>query len=158
LFAIATSITLFPPIAKAIKREDEITAKQYLKKASYVLMILLLVSTIIGIIFDQFIIKLLFQRGEFNVYDTTQTSLILTMYLIGLIPFGLSKIFLLWFYAKQEQSKAVKITSISLIFNIIASLILITPFGAMGLALASSLSGFLLFYLTLKKFKEKVSQ
>ena len=155
LFAIATSITLFPPIAKAIKRKDEITAKQYLKKASYVLTILLLIATIIGIVFNQFIIKLLFQRGEFNVYDTTQTSLILIMYLIGLIPFGLSKIFLLWFYAKQEQSKAVKITSISLFFNIIASLVLITPFGAMGLALASSLSGFLLFYLTLKRFKEK---
>jgi len=39
-----------------------------------------------------------------------------------------------------------------LVFNIILSILLIFPLQASGLALASSLSGFVLFFLTIKAF------
>ncbi|HIP12226.1 MAG TPA: murein biosynthesis integral membrane protein MurJ [Arcobacter sp.] len=152
LFAIATSIALFPTIAKAIKNNDEQKALKYLRKAFYILFSLLLVASIIGITFNTFIVELLFQRGEFTSTDTTNTTLILSMYLIGLIPFGIAKIFSLWIYAKERQLKAAKITAISLIWNIIFSLILIIPYEAAGLAFASTLSGFILLHLTLKEF------
>ena len=35
-----------------------------------------------------------------------ESALILSMYLIGLIPFGLAKIFSSWLYAKKEHKKA----------------------------------------------------
>jgi len=152
LFAIATSVALFPSISKAIAKNNEQLALQYLKKASIILIVLLFVASFIGIVFDDFIIKLLFQRGEFNSNDTANTSIILAMYLIGLIPFGLAKIFSLWLYAHHQQGKAAKITAISLSSNIVLSLIFITPLGATGLALASSLSGFVLLHYTLKEF------
>jgi putative peptidoglycan lipid II flippase len=152
LFAIATSIALFPTIAKAIKNNDEIKALQYLQKASYILFGLLGIATIIGIVFDDLIVWLLFERGEFTSADTTNTALILTMYLIGLLPFGLAKIFSLWLYSHEKQGLAAKITMKSLGWNIVFSLALILPLGAVGLALASSLSGFILLHLTLKEF------
>jgi putative peptidoglycan lipid II flippase len=152
LFAIATSIALFPTIAKAIKNNDEIKALQYLQKASYILFGLLGIATIIGIVFDDLIVWLLFERGEFTSADTTNTALILTMYLIGLLPFGLAKIFSLWLYSHEKQGIAAKITMKSLGWNIVFSLALILPLGAVGLALASSLSGFILLHLTLKEF------
>lgn len=152
LFAIATSVALFPTIAKAIKNKDEKKALIYLRKAFYILLIVLGLSTFIGIVFNEFIVSLLFERGAFGVEDTQQTSLVLTMYLIGLLPFGLSKIFALWLYSYEKQSIAAKITMKSLGWNIILSLALILPYGIVGLALASSLSGFILFYLTIKEF------
>lgn len=152
LFAIATSIALFPMIAKAIKNEDENKALKLMKKSSLILFFLLSIATFIGIVFDEFIIWLLFERGAFNSEDTSNTALILTMYLIGLIPFGIAKIFSLWLYAKQQQFLAAKISMKSLGFNIVFSLILIQPYGAAGLAFASTLSGFVLFYLTIKEF------
>ena len=152
LFAIATSIALFPSIAKAIKNNDEQKALLYLKKSFYILFSLLFIASFIGIVFNSFIVELLFQRGAFSNNDTQNTSLILSMYLIGLIPFGIAKIFSLWIYAKEQQLKAAKITAISLIFNIIFSLILIIPYQAAGLAFASTLSGFVLLHLTLKEF------
>ncbi len=152
LFAIATSVALFPTVAKAIKKNDEQTALRYLKKAFYILLGLLGIATFIGIIFDNFIVWLLFERRAFDSHDTTNTALILTMYLIGLLPFGLAKIFSLWLYSHEKQGLAAKITMKSLIWNIIFSLILIFPLGAVGLALASSLSGFILLHLTLKEF------
>lgn len=152
LFAIATSIALFPMIAKAIKNKNEDKALTLMRKSSLILFGLLSIATLIGIAFDQFIIELLFQRGAFDENDTINTALILTMYLIGLIPFGISKIFSLWLYAKEQQFLAAKISMKSLAWNIVFSLALIEPYGAAGLAFASTLSGFVLFYLTIKEF------
>jgi len=155
LFAIATSIALFPTIAKAIKNKDEEKALVYLQKAFYVLLFLLGSATMIGIVFNELIVSLLFQRGAFDEQDTQNTALVLIMYLVGLLPFGLSKIFSLWLYAHEQQGVAAKITMKTLIGNIILSLLLIEPYGIYGLALASSLSGFILFYLTIKEFGYK---
>ena len=155
LFAIATSIALFPTIAKALKQNDEQKALQILKKSFYLLLLVLSLATLIGISFNQFIVELLFYRGAFTQDDSNATALILSMYLIGLIPFGIAKIFSLWLYSKHKQLKAAKITAISLAWNIIFSLIFIIPFEAAGLAFASTLSGFILLHLTLKEFGYK---
>ena len=155
LFAIAVSVAIFPTIAKLLKSSKEKEAMLILKKSFFILFSLLFCATTIGIILDDFIIKLLFQRGSFDQIDTQNTSLILTMYLIGLTPFGMSKILSLWLYSMQKQLVAAKITAISLGWNIVFSLILIIPFGATGLAFASTLSGFILFWLTLKEFGYK---
>ena len=152
LFAIATSVALFPMIARSIKNKDENKALALMKKSSLILLGLLSISTFIGIFFNEFIISLLFERGAFTSNDTTNTALILSMYLIGLLPFGIGKIFSLWLYAKEQQFLAAKISVYSLGWNIVFSLLLIQPFGAAGLAFASTLSGFILFFLTIKAF------
>ena len=152
LFAIATSIALFPMIAKAIKNKDENRALQLMRKSSLILFGLLGFATLIGIVFNDLIVWLLFERGAFTSEDTTNTSLILTMYLIGLVPFGLAKIFSLWLYANEKQFIAAKISMKALAWNIVFSLALIIPYEAAGLAFASTISGFILLFLTLKEF------
>ncbi len=152
LFAIATSVALFPMIAKAIKNKDENKALQLMRKSSLILFGLLGIATIIGIVFNDLIVWLLFERGAFSSEDTTNTSLILTMYLIGLVPFGLAKIFSLWLYANEKQFIAAKIAMKALAWNIVFSLILIIPYEAAGLAFASTISGIILLLLTLKEF------
>lgn len=152
LFAIATSIALFPMIAKAIKNSDEQKALRLLKKSTIILFILLSLATLIGVIFNDLIIWLLFERGAFTQEDTQNTALILTMYLIGLLPFGIAKIFSLWLYSHEKQFLAAKISMKALAWNILFSLALIIPYEAAGLALASTLSGFILFFLTIKEF------
>ncbi len=152
IFAIATSIALFPMVARAIKNKEEDVALRLMKKSALILFALLSISTFIGIVFNDFIIKLLFERGEFTSADTQNTALILSMYLIGLLPFGLSKIFSLWLYAKEQQFLTAKISMYSLSTNIVFSLILIKPFGAAGLAFAGTIGGFVLFFLTIKAF------
>lgn len=152
LFAIATSIALFPTIARHIKNKNENLALKQLQKAFYLLLLILGISTIIGAVFSTQIVWLLFERGAFDSADTLNTSSVLFMYMLGLLPFGLAKIFSLWLYAHEQQIQAAKISAKSLLFNIVFSLLLIIPMGASGLALASTLSGFVLFYLTIKQF------
>ena len=152
IFAIATSVAIFPKVARHLKNSDTKKAEVMLEKSFWFLAYLLITATIIGIIFSKEIVWLLYERGAFSSVDSANTSLILSMYLVGLIPFGLARIFSLWLFAKHQQKEAAKISAISLGINIVLSLSLIYPLGAAGLALASSLSGFILFYLTVKKF------
>ncbi|MBA1437405.1 MAG: murein biosynthesis integral membrane protein MurJ [Epsilonproteobacteria bacterium] len=152
LFAIATSVALFPSVARYLKNNDETKALQNLKKAFWFLAYLLSFATVGGIILSHEIISLLFERGAFHAQDTQNTSVVLAMYLIGLIPFGLQKLLALWLYAKQMQLRAAKIATASLLTYAIFALLLIEPLGVAGLALASTLGGFVSFALTLKTF------
>ncbi len=155
LFAIATSIALFPKIAKYLKNDDDINALAYLEKAFWFLTFLLMASTLGGFVLSNEITWLLFERGAFDAQDTKNTTLILQMYMLGLLPYGLQKLFLLWLYAKEMQMQAAKIASYSLITYIIFALSFISPFGAAGLALAGTLSGITGFILVIKAFGVK---
>jgi len=152
LFAIATSIALFPKIARYLKNNDEKRAKQNLEKAFWFLAFVLTASTIGGIILSHEITWLLFERGAFDATDTTNTTAVLQMYMLGLLPFGIQKLFVLWLYAKEMQMKAAKIATLSLGVYIVFALSFIEPFGVAGLALASTLGGLVSFVFTLKVF------
>lgn len=155
LFAIATSIALFPSIARYIKNNDVQKARRYMQKAFWFLAALLSASTIGGYIFSHEIIWVLFERGSFVAKDTLVSSYVLQMYMIGLLPLGLQKLFLLWLYANEQQLHAAKIATYSLAFYVVFALILITPMGAAGLALAGTISGFIGFIMTIKAFGVK---
>jgi putative peptidoglycan lipid II flippase len=157
LFAIATSIALFPMVAKAIKNKDVSKANSLMKKSATILFSILFISTAIGVGFANEIVWLLFERGEFSSADTLMTSQVLVMYLLGLLPFGLAKIFSMYLFAKEKHMKMAKYSAISLGFNIVFSLILIIPYEAMGLALASTMSGYILFYLTFREYLKNKS-
>ncbi len=155
LFAIAVSIALFPRVARYIKNKDEHQALLYLEKAFWFLAFLLTASTIAGFMLSKEILWFLFERGAFTAQDTANTTAVLQMYMIGLLPFGLQKLFLLWLYSNEMQMRAAKIATFSLAAYIFFALSLIAPFGVSGLALASTISGFVSFVLTIDAFGRK---
>jgi len=152
LFAIAMSTSIFPTVAKKINQNRIDDALREFKSAFWFLLILLGAATIIGIIFSKEIIYILFERGEFTHKDTINTSFVLSMYLIGLIPFGISKLLSLWLYSFHKQLVAAKIATYSLIVYSIFAILLIEPLKAAGLALAGSISGSVNLIFLIKNF------
>ncbi|MBD3810481.1 MAG: polysaccharide biosynthesis C-terminal domain-containing protein, partial [Sulfuricurvum sp.] len=104
-----------------------------------------------GILLAEPIIWLLFERGAFDLEDTLNTARVLQMYMVGLIPFGLAKLFSMYLYAQHKHLKAAKIAVISLVINLIFSVILMQRIGAAGLALAGSIGGAVQLILTVKE-------
>ena len=84
--------------------------------------------------------------------DTLLTASVFSAYMVGLLPFGLAKIFSLWLYSQNQQSLAAKISAFSLGIGVLCSLVLMQFFQAFGLALAGSISGMVLLLLTLHYF------
>ncbi|MDD5405784.1 MAG: murein biosynthesis integral membrane protein MurJ [Sulfurovaceae bacterium] len=151
IIALAITTALFPAISKAIKNNNQTLAFGNLEKAFWLLMILLGISVLGGILLSEPIVWLLFERGNFDIQDTKNTAFVLEMYMIGLIPFGLAKLFSLYLYAMHKHLKAAKIAVISLVINIIFSLLLMQKMGAAGLALSGSIGGFAQLVLTVKE-------
>jgi putative peptidoglycan lipid II flippase len=151
LIAIATASALFPSISKALSRGDEKDAYSNLSKAFWLLAFLLGISALGGVIFAEPIVWLLFEYGKFTPTMTHDTANVLSMYMVGLLPYGFAKLFSMFLYASHRHTKAAKIATIALVVNMISSLILMQFMGAMGLALAGSIGGWTLFILTIKE-------
>ena len=152
LFAIATSTALFPMVAKCLRNGNESQSLQLLTKGFWLLIFALSVCVVGGIMLKDEIIWLLFERGKFTRTDTIQVANVFMAYLIGLLPYGLARIFALWLYSLKRQAEAAKISAISLFCGVLCSIVLMQFFGAFGLALSSSIAGFILFALTIRAF------
>ena len=150
IIAIAASVALFPSISKALKHGNETLAYQHLERVFWILLALLGLATLTGMILAEPIVWLLFERGAFTPTMSAQTAGVLSMYMLGLIPYGLAKLFSLFLYANKEHTKAAKIATITLLINVTISFILMKYMGAMGLALSGSIGGFIFFTLTLR--------
>jgi len=151
IIAIATATVLFPSISKALKNGQEAAAYTNLDKAFWLLVFLLGASMVGGILLAEPIVWLLFERGKFTVMQTLETVSVLQMYMIGLLPFGLAKLFSMFLYASHRHLKAAKFAVYSLVVSVISSLIFMQFMGASGLALAGSIGGWVLFILTVKE-------
>ncbi|AFL68505.1 murein biosynthesis integral membrane protein MurJ [Sulfurospirillum barnesii] len=152
LFAIALTTGIFPKMTRLLKANNEIEASKLLSQGFWILAFLLTTSTLGGYMLSHEIVWLLFEHGSFSKEDTLNTGFILAMYMIGLVPFGLAKLFSLWLYARMRQKEAAVIAAYSLVANLLFSLALIKPMGAAGLALAGSLAGCVLLFFTLRSF------
>ena len=151
IIAIATATVLFPSVSKALKNGNESDAYRNLDKAFWLLSFLLGASMIGGMLLAEPIVWLLFERGKFGLSQTLETVSVLQMYMVGLLPFGLAKLFSLFLYASHRHMKAAKIAVYSLITSVTSSLILMQFMQASGLALAGSIGGFVLFFFTVKE-------
>jgi putative peptidoglycan lipid II flippase len=151
IIAIATATVLFPSVSKALKNGQETAAYANLDKAFWLLAFLLGASMIGGIILAEPIVWLLFERGKFGLSQTLETVSVLQMYMVGLLPFGLAKLFSMFLYASHRHLKAAKIAVYSLITSVTSSLVLMQFMGASGLALAGSIGGWVLFIFTVKE-------
>ncbi|CBG39684.1 murein biosynthesis integral membrane protein MurJ [Helicobacter mustelae] len=152
IFAIAISTALFPTIARAIKNLEEHKARDLMKKAFWVLLILLSLCVCGGIVLKNEVIYVLFERGKFLRQDTLIAANVFALYLLGLVPFGLAKVFALWLFAHKKQGVVALCSGISLLVGLLCSLILMQYIGVYGLALASSISGLVLFSFTVRGF------
>ena len=151
IIAIATATVLFPSVSKSLKNNDEKSAYRNLNRAFWLLAFLLGGAMIGGILLAEPVVWLLFERGKFTQAQTLETVSVLRMYMVGLLPFGLAKLFSLFLYASHRHKKAAKIALYSLVTSVTASLVFMQFMGASGLALAGSIGGWVLFGLTVKE-------
>ena len=95
-----------------------------------------------------------FYRGAFGANDVQMSANALMAFSLGLLGFILIKVLAPGFYARQDTKTPMRIGVISLIVNILLSLLLVFPLKHVGLALAISLSAFVnagLLFVTLRR-------
>ena len=124
-------------------------------KSSNSIILLVIPISIGAIVLSKPIVKLLFERGAFDISATLMTASALSMYSIGLVAYGLRDIINKVFYSLQDTKTPMINGAIAMGLNIVLNIIFVKFMGHAGLALATSLSAlictFLLFYSLRKK-------
>ncbi|MGB2457095.1 MAG: murein biosynthesis integral membrane protein MurJ, partial [Candidatus Puniceispirillaceae bacterium] len=87
------------------------------------------------------IIEGLFVYGAFLIDDAVMAAMALSAYALGLPGFVMVKILQPAFYAAGQPGTVLKISIMTVVINITASLVMMPIFGHVGLALATSFSG-----------------
>lgn len=84
------------------------------------------------------IVALLYQHGNFDTYDTVQTTLALRYYLLGLTFAAIDLPLVFAFYARKDTLTPALVGVLGVVVYLILALSLIRPLGMIGLILANS--------------------
>ena len=102
------------------------------------------------------ITRMIFEHNQFDCASTAKTAFALSFYCLGLIGYCSNKIIIRAFYSLQDTVTPVRIGLIALIVNVTLNLILMIPLKGGGLALSTSITSFLSFFMLVFYLKKKV--
>ncbi len=140
IIGITFSTILLPELSRIYKQNDIIQAINVQNKAIKIGLMLSVPAAIGIIMLSHPIIHIIYERGAFNPEDTIKTAKAISIFSFGLPAFVLAKILTPIFYANQDTKTPLRITIYSLIMNSILNLLLMIPFGYLGIAFGSSIA------------------
>ncbi|MBF0272604.1 MAG: murein biosynthesis integral membrane protein MurJ [Magnetococcales bacterium] len=156
LIAIALSTAILPMLSAKAARGDEAGFKSNLETALRVVAFLTLPATVALMVVGEPMLALLFERGAFAPETTRLTAYALLAYGVGLPALATVKVTAPAFYAMKDTRTPVRIAIICMVANMVMNLILMFPLHHAGLALATSLGGFLNAGLLLRALRKRM--
>jgi putative peptidoglycan lipid II flippase len=156
IFALAMGTALLPMLAQQIARGEKEASRKTLSFALRSIFFIIIPSSVGLIVLREPIIRVLFERGEFDAVSTARSSAVLLGYTIGLFAFAGQKIMNSGYYAAQDSQTPMRTSIIALISNIVLNLILMVPFKEAGLAVATSIAGIIQFGQLIYFYPKKV--
>lgn len=154
IVVVSITTALYPLISKMVANDDIKGLKKSILEAISVISLLVIPATVGTMIFSEPIVRLLFDRGEFDSQAIMMTSGALFFYSLGIIGFGLRDVLSRAFYSMQDTKTPAINAAIAVALNIILNLVLSKFMGLSGLALATSISavfGTFLLFISLRK-------
>lgn len=154
ILALSLAKALFPELSEMAIVNDMKGYVNSLKKSLIGLSIIVFPFSVGLIILREPIIRLVYERGAFDVTATALTAFALLFYTLGLPALSLRQVVLRAYYALQDTRTPMIIGLLTVVINIVLNLILIRYLDHGGLALATSIAtttGFLLLIWHLRK-------
>ena len=131
---------LLPILSRQLKTGDNEEARRTQDKAVEYGILLSLPAAVMLVILAEPIINILFQHGKFGAHDTVMTANALIAYAVGLPLYVVVKALAPNFFARGDTKTPVKYSVVVLIANIVFALLLMKPFGHVGIAAATTLA------------------
>lgn len=137
VFSIAITTVVFPELAReAAHGRLGRFAVSYYEGGRLILAITLPAAFGLYLLREP-IVSLLFEWGAFGVGDVARSLPVLSVYAVGLPFYGLAAIGTRAFHALKDMRTPVRLSGLNFVVNIGASLLLVKPYGIVGLAIAN---------------------
>lgn len=137
LIGTAMGTVLLPMLAKDYEKGDSAGAIKNKNTAIEFCLLFTIPAMLAIFILAKDIIELLFEHGEFTSEATMQTTKALVVFAFGLPAYVLIKVFTSSFFAAGDTKTPVKIAMQSLGINIIISIVLLSQFQHVSIAIGS---------------------
>ena len=138
---IAIGIVLLPELTRALASADDCEV-QRLQSRSLEFALLLTLPAAVGLFFlPAPIIAVIYERGAFSHETTLMTAAALAAFAVGLPSFVLQKVFQPTYFARFNMRAPMWFALISAATNIVGSLYLFPVYGHVGIAISTSIAG-----------------
>lgn len=147
----------FPSFVKLLGEGNHKVFENNFEKCAEVILFLMCPVSVILIFFAKDIVIFIFEHGAFHSAASKVVYESMICYSIGIIPSAMQDYFIRAFYAIQDTKTPVKVKVFSLICNIILNLAVVKFLRHIGIALSTSVSLIMAYFLLGALLKKKYS-
>ncbi len=151
----AISVALLPILSHHLKAEALKEAEHTQNKAVEYGAMLSVPAAVALIVLAVPTINILFQHGKFGALQTAMTAQAVIAYAVGLPAYVLVKALAPNFFARGDTRTPVKYSIVVLFANLAFSLLLMKPFGHVGIAAATTIAAFVSLYQYCRGLKKR---
>lgn len=158
IFGVSTGTAVLPTFSRLIAEEKWTELSEKVRFAMLTLIYLMIPATFFLFSTGEDIVRVLFQRGSFDSLATTTTYQSFIFYSFGLIFFALNQTIVPIYFANGDTKSPVIVSSIMVAINLGLNIVLLYFFQHIGIALATSLTGFIQFVILRIVLRKKLPQ
>jgi putative peptidoglycan lipid II flippase len=137
MFSVAVATVLFPTMSRMASRRDTASMRSTVASGMRQINLLLIPAAAFMAVLATPIVRLLFQRGEFNAQSTHLVSIALFWFAFSLPFGGLNLLLTRTFFAVQRPWIPTRLAGINIVVDIIVSISLYKPLGIAGLVIGT---------------------
>jgi putative peptidoglycan lipid II flippase len=158
VFGVAIATATLPPLSRSTANPDYSEFRQTLSHSLALVFLLCIPSAVGLIVLGEPIVALVFEYGKFTSFDTVRTANALAAYSIGLAGYAAIKVLSPAFYALNDARTPMLISLGSIAVNYAMNLLLVGPFGHVGLAFSTSTVALVNFFLLALFMRHKLTR
>ena len=156
IFSVAIATVLFPTLARFANKGELVNLRATLANGMRQILFVLLPATAVILALSHPIIRLVYQRGEFDQHDTQIVSVALFWFAFSLPTNGVYLLQTRTFFSLQKPWQATGLAVIDLVVSAAAAAVLYKPFGIGGIVagtgIGTSAAVFAQAYILRRKF------
>ena len=156
LLSTAIATALYPQMIELIALKKEKELSKLVVRIINIFCLLMVPVSIACVLFRTELVSVVFQRGSFTAESTALTSGVFALYCLGIFFIACNTVITNLFYGYGNTKTPMYISIANLAINVVLNLILIHLWEVNGLALATSLSAIITFFVRVKAAEKYV--
>ncbi|HUQ36241.1 MAG TPA: murein biosynthesis integral membrane protein MurJ [Aestuariivirga sp.] len=140
VIGVAIGVVLLPDMSRKLRTGDNQAALNSQNRALELSMFLTIPAAVALMAIPAPILHTVFEHGAFTAADTLAVAPAVLAFAAGLPAFAMTKVFQPGFYAREDTKTPMRFAIISVVINIVASLLLSRWYGHVGIAMATSIA------------------
>lgn len=153
VFSVAVATVLFPTLSRLANRRDVAGMRRAVGIGMRQINLLMIPAAALLIVLSTPIVRLVYQRGEFNALSTHDVSVALFWFAFSLPFAGVNLLLTRSFFAVRRPWIPTGLAALNMVVDIIVSIALYKPLGIAGLVIGTALANAVMTWLQLDRLR-----